>query len=91
MHCKRCGKALGTDRGVCPFCGALLSKEQMEIYREDKKNNMYKPELLTERYGEKKVIYEQREQESSLLFTILIILGIVLIIAVVVLIIVLNR
>ena len=31
MHCKRCGKAIGTDRGICPFCGAMLSKEQMEI------------------------------------------------------------
>ena len=29
MTCRRCGKALGTDRGICPFCGAMLSNEQM--------------------------------------------------------------
>ena len=52
MKCKRCGKALGTDRGICPFCGAMLTQSQMEIYKQDKKERMLKPELLTEKYGE---------------------------------------
>ena len=34
MHCKRCGKAIGTDRGICPFCGAMLTIDQMKIYEE---------------------------------------------------------
>ena len=62
MHCKRCGKAIGTDRGICPFCGAMLSKDQMEIYKQDKKENMLKPEMLTEKFGEKPQIYEKRER-----------------------------
>ena len=65
MHCKRCGKAIGTDRGICPFCGAMLSKDQMEIYKQDKKENMLKPEMLTEKFGEKPQVYEKRENYSQ--------------------------
>ena len=53
MHCKKCGKAIGTDRGICPFCGAMLSKEQYSEYQEIKKSNN-KPELLTERQAKKR-------------------------------------
>ena len=77
MHCKKCGKAIGTDRGICPFCGAMLSKEQYSEYQEIKKSNN-KPELLTEKYGEKPIIYEKRN-ENSKVFIIFIVLGIIII------------
>ncbi len=77
MHCKKCGKAIGTDRGICPFCGAMLSKEQYSEYQEIKRSNN-KPELLTEKYGEKPIIYEKRN-ENSKVFIIFIVLGIIII------------
>lgn len=89
MHCKKCGKAIGTDRGICPFCGAMLSKEQMEIYKQDKRENMMNPELLTEKYGEKPVYYEKSKSDNKLIGIILI-LGVILILAVIILIVVLN-
>ena len=78
MHCKRCGKALGTDRGICPFCGAMMSKEQMNVYKEMQKEKMFTPRLLTEKYGEKPVYYEK--QPSSNKIFLFLILGIFLLI-----------
>ena len=77
MHCKKCGKAIGTDRGICPFCGAMLSKEQYKYYQEIKKNNS-KPELLTEKYGEKPIIYEKRNDNNYKFYIVFIILGIII-------------
>lgn len=78
MHCKRCGKSLGTDRGICPFCGAMMSKDQMNVYKEMKKERMYKPELLTEKYGEKPVFYEKSKRDDSKLLALLGILFLIL-------------
>lgn len=67
MHCKRCGKAIGTDRGICPFCGAMLTSSQMNTYIADKKEEEQKKVvLLTEKYGEKTVIYETNKESSKL-------------------------
>ncbi len=87
MHCKRCGKAIGTDRGICPFCGAMLTKEQIKIYQQDKKENMFKPEMLTEKFGEKPQIYQKREDNSKYLWLI-VFLALAIIIALIILIIV---
>lgn len=78
MHCKRCGKALGTDRGICPFCGAMMSKEQMNVYKEMQKEKMFTARLLTEKYGEKPVYYEK--QTSSNKIFLFLFLGIFLLI-----------
>ena len=86
MHCKRCGKSIGTDRGICPFCGAMLTSEQMKIFNQTKKENMYKPELLTEKYGEKQMVYEKRENNDHKLIYILLGLFLFLIIAIIILI-----
>ncbi len=90
MHCKKCGKSIGTDRGICPFCGAMLSKEQYDEYKEMQKSQFFKPELLTEKYGEKPVLYEKRADDSSKLFLIIIILSILIIGGIIVLIFVLK-
>ena len=86
MKCKRCGKALGTDRGICPFCGAMLTQSQMEIYKQDKRERMLKPELLTEKYGEKPIYYEKRKNEENKIIGIVIVLGVILILLIIVLI-----
>lgn len=91
MHCKRCGKAIGTDRGICPFCGAMLSKDQMEIYKQDKKESMQKAELLTEKYGNQKTYYEKSSANENKLIGLLVILGILVILALFTLIIVVKE
>ncbi len=90
MNCRRCGKALGTDRGICPFCGAMLSKDQMEIYKQDKKENMYKPELITEKYSGTSTYYEKRNDSENKAIGFIIIVGVLLFVAIIALIIVLN-
>ncbi len=85
MNCRRCGKALGTDRGICPFCGAMLSQDQMETYKKYKKENRFKEEMITEKYSGKKVYYEKRENQNSkylffLLFFIILLLIMVFIV-----------
>ena len=88
MHCKKCGKAIGTDRGICPFCGAMLSPSQYEIYKELKKDNMLRPDLLTEKYGEKKIIYDKRSNDSKL-YLVIIGLFVLIIMAIIILFVVL--
>ena len=77
MHCKKCGKAIGTNRGICPFCGSMLSPSQYTEYKEMKKEDFYKPELLTEKYGQKPIVYEKRNENNSKVYIIIIILGII--------------
>ncbi len=89
MNCKRCGKALGTDRGICPFCGAPLSQEQMQTFQKWKKEEQYKEKMITEKYNGKKVYFEKRENNDSLAF-LLIILGLMVLIIMVILIIILS-
>ena len=79
MHCKRCGKAIGTDRGICPFCRAMLSKEQMAIYKQDKKVNLYKPKSLTNNCGYTTQVYEKRPNDTKYVW---IIIGLVVILLV---------
>jgi len=91
MHCKHCGKAIGTDRGICPFCGAMLTGSQMKKFIEDKKENMYKPDLITEKYGMKPYAYEKNKTVENKLLGFLIVVGVLLFLIVLVLIFVLNN
>ncbi len=90
MYCKKCGKALGTDRGICPFCGTMFSKEQLEIYKEQKKENMYKPELITEKYGEKPVVYEKNEIKENKVLGFIIVLSVLIFLTIIALFMVLK-
>ena len=90
MHCKRCGKALGTDRGICPFCGAMLSNDQMEIYKADIQDRNKEARLITEKYGEKPYIYEKTKNNDNKLAMLLMILFLIAIILIVILIFTLN-
>ncbi len=91
MHCKRCGKALGTDRGICPFCGAMMTKNQLAQYKKDKQENMFKPEYITEKYGEKPVYYEKSEIKENKIIGFIVILGILLALFLITLLFVLNK
>ena len=91
MNCKRCGKAIGTDRGICPFCGAMLSQDQMATYKQMKKENRFHEEMITEKYNGKKVYYEKREGSDSNFYLWIILFGLLIIIAIVVLVIVLGN
>lgn len=91
MTCRRCGKALGTDRGICPFCGAMLSNEQMNEYKKYQKEHQYEAKMITEKYGLQKPIYESQDKGSNKALGILMILAILLILIIFVLLIVLNK
>lgn len=42
MVCKKCGHALGSKEAICPNCGALMSREQLDIRKEmNKGKNPY--------------------------------------------------
>ena len=42
MVCKKCGHALGSKDAICPNCGALMSREQLDIRKEmNKGKNPY--------------------------------------------------
>lgn len=46
MVCKRCGHALGSNEAICPNCGAMMSKEQLEIRKElNKDKNIYQERI----------------------------------------------
>ena len=89
MHCKKCGKALGTNSVVCPFCGTTLSPEQLKVVEEEKKKMFGNPELLTEKYGQK-VVYQNEDKKSGFLLSLVVISVIILIIFVILLFSILN-
>lgn len=91
MTCRRCGKALGTDRGICPFCGAMLSNEQMNEYKKYQKEHQYEAKMITEKYGLQKPIYESQDKGNNKALGILMILAILLFLIIFVLLIVLNK
>ena len=46
MVCKKCGHALGSNEAICPNCGAMMSKEQLEIRKElNKDKNIYQERI----------------------------------------------
>ena len=46
MVCRKCGHALGSKEAICPNCGAMMSKEQLEIRKElNKDKNIYQERI----------------------------------------------
>ena len=91
MNCKRCGKAIGSDRGICPFCGAMLSQDQMATFKQMKKENRFREKMITEKYTGKQVYYEKREEKDSKFYIWIILLGLLIFIVIFVLVIVLGN
>jgi len=79
MVCKKCGKALSNTQPTCPFCGAFITKEQINEYVDLKKesSNDLRPKLISEQYGMQPIKYEQKLNQSySRLIWVLSFLGI---------------
>lgn len=66
MNCKRCGAPLPSQGYVCSQCGMFMSSEQIEIQKQYMKNNNdLRAELVSEKYGGKKEIYQSREVREN--------------------------
>ncbi len=65
--CKKCGKALSNAQATCPFCGALMTSEQLTAFanmkRESEKD--LRAKLISEQYGIKPIKYELHQNQIS--------------------------
>ena len=86
MDCKRCKSPLPSQGYVCKQCGMLMSSEQIELQKTFmKENNMHlKAELISEKYGGKKQIFEMREKDENNLIFFTFFFGVLLIIFIIV-------
>ncbi len=76
MFCNKCGGALPSKGIVCPHCGTLMSKDQVEINKsleEENRKKGFKPEYLSDKFGVKKNI-EFRKVSSGNYVAIVIVL-----------------
>ncbi len=82
MICKNCGKAIGNEKATCPFCGSFLTADQIDHYVEMKKERdlQLRPQLLSERYGIKPIVYQSKEEKKSFLFWIVFLLAFLLLV-----------
>ena len=66
MNCKRCGSPLPAQGYICKKCGMMMSSEQIDSQKKFMAANQgkLKPELVSEKYGGKKQIYESRDKEE---------------------------
>lgn len=66
MKCKRCGCSLPSTGLICRNCSAMMSMEQINNQKENQKyRNKNFVEMVSEKYGHKKQIFEKREEEKS--------------------------
>ena len=67
MKCKRCGVALPNEGFLCSHCGMMMSKEQIEEQKKYMQQNFdnHKVELVSEKYGGKKQIFQKREESDK--------------------------
>ena len=78
MFCNKCGNPLPNEGAVCKFCGAMMSEEQIKMIREQKKEKEFRPELMTEKYGQSKIGYRDDNKNSNIVVVLFVMGGIVL-------------
>ena len=78
MFCNKCGNPLPNEGAVCKFCGAMMNSEQINMIREQAKEQEFRPELMTEKYGQSKIEYREDKSNNNLAIYLIIIGGIVL-------------
>lgn len=79
MNCKRCGAPLPSYGYVCTHCGVFMDKDQIEMQKSLQKENFpQKAELISEKYGGKKQIFQKREEHHKIQYAFIVLLGIVL-------------
>lgn len=77
MKCKRCGHSLPETGFICPNCNTMMSIDQIKIQKENqKKENKPSLEMISEKYGFKKQIYEKREEQKFKFYPLLFGIGI---------------
>lgn len=86
MVCKRCGAPLPSQGYVCKQCGMLMNSDQIEQQKQFIKNNSLKAELVSEKYGGKKQIFQGRNTGENKGKAFLILFGILIFIIIVALI-----
>ncbi len=84
MFCKKCGATLGSKSYICPSCGTLMSKDQIEMLKEINKNNDIKqPVYLSSLFGVKRDI--KYREDNSYNNTVLFIIGFIFILLLIIL------
>ncbi len=79
MFCNKCGNPLPKEGAVCKFCGAMMSEEQIKMIQEQKKEQEFRPELMTEKYGQKgKIVYREETKNNNLIIYLAVVGGLVL-------------
>lgn len=81
MNCKRCGTPLPSNGYVCSHCGLMMDNDQITMQKQMmKNNNSYRAELVSEKYGGKKQVFQGREQNENKVLGLIVILGVLLLI-----------
>lgn len=85
MNCKRCGAPLPSQGYVCSQCGMFMNKEQIDIQKGFlRSNNAHlKAELVSEKYGGKKQIFQGRDSLENKGMAIFVLFGILLLIIII--------
>lgn len=86
MVCKRCGAPLPSQGYVCKQCGMLMSSDQIEEQKQSIRNNGLSTELVSEKYGGKKQIFQGRDGVENKGKALLVLFGILIFIIIVALI-----
>lgn len=70
MVCKRCGSTLPSTGFLCTNCGFMMDTEQIKKQKEFMKENKQQKnvEMISERYGKNKVLFQKREKEKNSVF-----------------------
>lgn len=84
MFCDRCGHALPSHGFICPNCGAMMNKNQIQKQQENRReenNNKRIINLLSDKYNVKKDIdYKPRKENKIIGILIILVVVIVLIV-----------
>lgn len=66
MKCKRCGHILPSTGFICINCKTMMSVDQIKVQKENMKLTRPRTvELVSEKYGLKKQVYEKRNDSNS--------------------------
>lgn len=76
MVCKRCGNNLPASGFNCPHCGVMMDNEQIKYQKEMMNNNIRNTQMVSEKYGLKKFIFQKREEVKTKFIGLILIVGI---------------
>lgn len=81
MKCKRCGCELPSRGFLCSNCGMMMDSDQIKEQKELMKNDSgMKDLLLSEKYGNKKQIFQKRVDGENKIVGFVVILSVILLI-----------